>query len=102
MSLSMVEQGVESDMSVTVLVPKDVCAKKIQDLVSFSLPERRGHRMANVVLRTVVAPKSKVLLAKKGGKMANNQAAIKSQFPRTRALSIILRHAHSQTFLLYA
>jgi hypothetical protein len=50
----MVKQGVESDMSVEVFVPKDICAKKIHDLVSFSLPERWGHRMENVVLRTVV------------------------------------------------
>ena len=52
-------------MSVTVFVPKDVCAGKNQDLVNFSLPERRGHRKANVVLRTVVDAKSEVILAKK-------------------------------------
>jgi hypothetical protein len=97
----MVKHRVESDMPVTVFVPKDVCAKKIQDLMSFSLPERRGHRKANVVLRTVVAPKSEVKLVKKEKIMANNQAAISSQFPRTRAFSIILRKDHySRAFLL--
>jgi hypothetical protein len=43
----MVKQGVESDMSVEVFVQKDICAKKIQDLVSFSLPERWGHLSGN-------------------------------------------------------
>jgi hypothetical protein len=96
-------------MSVAAFVPKDVCAKKIQDLASFSLPERRGHRMATVVLRTVVAPKSKVILAKQGKIMANNQAAISSKFPIILIYFDLIYFDHSQTcskiilrhFLLY-
>jgi hypothetical protein len=77
-------------MSVKVFVPKDKYADKTQDLVSLP-PERRGHRKENVALRTAVASKS--LLAKKAKIMANNQAAISSQFPRPPAFSTILAHA---------
>ena len=81
---------VKSKMSVKVFVPKDNCAKKQHDLVSFTLPERRTQRMENVALRTGVA--SKLYLTKKGEKGTNNQAANSSQFPRTLAPSIIKRH----------
>ena len=48
MSLSMVKQEVESDMSVKVFVQKKNCAKKTQNLVSFSLPEWPDRRLENV------------------------------------------------------
>ena len=71
--------------------PKGQLCKKALDLVSSTLPERRGQRMENVALRTGAT--SMLYLAKNGQKGANNPVAISSQFPRTRAFPIILRHA---------
>jgi hypothetical protein len=78
-------------MSVKVFVQKDNSAKEIRDLVSLALPQRWGQRKENVACRTAVASKS--YLAKKGKITANNQAAISSQFRRTRPFSTIRSRA---------